>query len=98
MSDLVIELKKPYIFEGEEFKVIDLSGLENLTGVDLIAAKKQFTQGGNFSAVLSVDPEYCAILAAKVLKQPDEFITYMPAHLYTKVTSRVTGFLNGGDE
>ena len=37
-KNLVIELKKPYLFEGEEYANIDLSGMENLTMQDAIEA------------------------------------------------------------
>lgn len=94
MSDLVIELKKPYVFEGAEFNTIDLTAVEDLSGLDLINAKKTYAQRGGFSTVLSTDPEYCAIVAAKATKQPIEFFEQMPAQLYNKVTMRVMGFLN----
>lgn len=92
-SNLVIELKKPYVFEGEEFKVIDLSAIEDLDGLAFIDVKRQYQKAGGFSTVISTDPEYCHMLAARATKQPIEFFTSMPANLYNKVTMRVMSFL-----
>lgn len=93
MSDLVIELKKPYVFEGSEFNVIDLTAIENLSGLDFIDVKRQYQKNGGFATVISTDSEYCHLLAARAIKQPVEFFTSMPANLYNKVTMRVMGFL-----
>ena len=42
----MIELKKPYVFDDEEYKSIDLSGLENLTMQDAIDAQKEVVGNG----------------------------------------------------
>ena len=39
-ESLVIKFKKPYIFEGKSYTEIDLSGMDDLTGADMIAGNK----------------------------------------------------------
>ena len=45
-KNLVIGLKKPYLFEDEEYAAIDLSGMENLTMQDAIEAQKNVVGTG----------------------------------------------------
>lgn len=47
-----IELKKPYVFDNEEYKSIDLSGLENLTMQDAIDAQKEIIGTGDDKIIL----------------------------------------------
>ena len=65
---LMITFGKPYDFEGETFKGIDLSGLENIKGRQLTAIEKAFGKTirifphkmkgeGHFAAVLEKDGE-----------------------------------------
>ena len=49
----MITFGKPYDFEGETFKGIDLSGLENIKGRQLTAIEKAFGK----TAVVSSMPE-----------------------------------------
>ena len=98
MSDLIIELKKPYSYEGTEHTEINLTGLEGLTGLDLIKAKQIYTKSGGFSTVLASDPEYCAIVAHIATKLPLDFFTNAPAKIYTKVTTQVMVFLMGDSD
>ena len=48
----MIELKKPYVFDDEEYKSIDLSGLENLTMQDAIDAQKEVIGNGEDQVIL----------------------------------------------
>lgn len=83
---------KPYTFEEKEYKEIDLD-LDSLKGADIAAAKKKFTQGGNFSAVPAADSEFCAMLGAQVAKLPIEFFQGLPAKEYVKLTQEISNFL-----
>ena len=51
-KNLVIGLKKPYLFEDEEYAAIDLSGMENLTMQDAIEAQKNVVGTGEDSVIL----------------------------------------------
>jgi hypothetical protein len=82
----------PVTFEGTEYKELDLK-LEEMTGRDISAAKREWAVSGNFSPVPSADMDFCAILAAKASKQPLEFMQALPAREYTRLTQAVSNFL-----
>lgn len=86
------EFEKPYEFEGKEYESIEFD-LESLKGSDISAVKKQFALEGNFSVVPAMDSDFCALLLARVTKQPLEFFMEMPAKDYNKLTQQVSNFL-----
>jgi len=93
MTDLLIKLKKPFEFEGEEYTEIDLTALENITGLDLIKAKRQYAAAGGTAMVASTDMEYCLMVAAVGTKKPIEFFQSLSGPVMNKVYMRVMGFL-----
>lgn len=84
---------KPYEFEGKTFKEIEVD-LDSLKGSDISAAKREFVANGNYSPLPSTDSDFCAILLARLAKQPREFFDGMPARDYCALTQRVSNFLN----
>lgn len=94
---LLLQFVKPYTFEGETYTEIDLSGLENITAADMIAAQKQMTRGGSVEAVPETSLQYACIIAARVTKQPIEFFTGLPGKDAIKLKNRVSGFFFGAD-
>ena len=83
-KNLVIELKKPYLFEGEEYANIDLSGMENLTMQDAIEAQKNVVGTGEDSVILyapEASQAFIDEIAAMAAKQPVEFFNGMPIGL-----------------
>lgn len=95
MDKYTIVLKKPYKFEGKEYKEIDLSGLENLSTRDLIDADKQFTTSGQMALMNEMTTGYSCIIAAKATGKPVEFFEGLPAGDGLKLKNMVMGFLNG---
>lgn len=95
---LVIKFKKPYHFEGKEYTEIDLSGMEDLTGADMIAVNKIMSRA---SARLEIMPEvtveYACYFAARATRLPVEFFMNLPTRESMKVKTRVMGFLFGSD-
>lgn len=91
-KNLVIELKKPYVFEDEETKSIDLSGLEALTMQDAIDAQKNVVGTGE-DAVILYAPEasqaFIDEMAAAATKKPVEFFNGMSIGLSDKVRTAV---------
>ena len=85
--NLVIKLKKPYLFEGKEYTEIDLTALEDLTAADMIALENQY------------DKRHPGInmMAARALKQPVEFFNGLTQRDAVKVKTRVVNFLFGSD-
>jgi hypothetical protein len=91
-SEYLIEFKKPYTFESQEYKEIDLAGLESLTAKDLMDAEKQFAASGLVAAINEMSMGYVCIVAAKASKLPVEFFEKLPANEAIKVKNEVTGF------
>lgn len=84
--------EKPFNFEGKEYKELEIP-LENLTGQDISAAKREWSASGNFSPVPVADSDFCASVAARACKLPVEFFYALPAKEYTKLTQAVSNFL-----
>lgn len=98
-NDLILELKKPFKFEGEEYKTIDLTGLENLTGVDSIQAQRTYQKlNGKDASFYLTDPSYHMIVAARATELPVEFFNALPISAFTAVSNKVMVFLTGGEE
>lgn len=93
-----IVFKKPYVFEGKEYKEIDLSGLDDLQASDMIAVNKRMQRTAQGIDVMpEVSLEFACELAAKATKMPTEFFTGMPPREAMKVKNRVMGFLFGAE-
>ena len=75
----VIELKKPYVFEDEEYTSIDLSGLDGLTMQDAIDAQKEVIGNGEDQVILYAPEASQAFLdevAARASGKPVELSPY----------------------
>lgn len=88
---------KPYTFEGETYDKIDLSGLDNLTAADMIAANKILDRTGSFTFLPEMSLEYACIIAAKATKLPVEFFKGLHLKEAVKVKNRVTAFFYGAE-
>lgn len=86
------EFKKPYVFEGKEYKEIEVD-IDALTGDDMSAAKKEYAADGNFTLIPATDWDFCILVAARATQQPLEFFKRMPAKEYCKLATGVSNFL-----
>lgn len=91
-DQFVVKFKKPYQFEGQEYKEIDLSGLQKLTAQDLVAAETQYAATGQASALTEMSIGYTCIVAATATKKPVEFFNGLPAPEIIKIKNIVTSF------
>lgn len=89
-NDLIIHLDKPYKFEGSEHTIIDLNGLEDVTGAQLAKVENKVT-----ALVPELTLDYALLLAAEVTGQPIEFYKSLPGKGALKVKRTVSSFLNG---
>ena len=97
-ESLVIKFGKPYLFDRREYTEIDLSGMENLTGDDMVAINRNMARSlSGSAAVPEVSVEYACYFAGRAAKLPVEFFTGLPAREVLKVKNRVVGFLFGQD-
>lgn len=95
-KQLVVELPRPYTFEGKEYKEIDLRGLDALTIQDAIKIQRDlFMERDVAAAVLcETTTSFACGIAAKATGQPVEFFKLMPRWGVKRVVSAVRVYLN----
>ncbi len=96
-NEFLVVFKKPFKFEGKEFTEIDLSGIEDMTGDQLIAAHRLFVKNKGVSLTPELDPAFGAIVASMVTDKPIEFFHALPANELGKVKRVVSGFFFSED-
>jgi len=96
-NELLVIFKKPYTFEGKEYTEIDLSGIEDMTGDQLIFAHRQFAKSKGVSLTPELDPGYAAIVGSLVTGKPVEFFRSLPAKELAKVKRVISGFFFSED-
>ena len=97
-NSLLIKFNKPFVFEGETYKEIDLSGLESLNAASMIDVNRKMERGSSGINVLpEVSLEYACNLASKATALPIEFFLCLPPKEAIKVKNRVMGFLFGSE-
>lgn len=94
---LVIVFGRPYNFEGEIFKQIDLSGLEDINGRQLTAIEKAFGKAGVISSMPETTSTYAKIAAAAATGLPAEFFEDLPGKEVRKIKTAVTRFFYDED-
>ena len=93
----LIKFRKPFIFEDETYKEIDLSGLEVLSAKDMIQAQRTMERSGSINVLPEMSLEYACIFASKATKIPVEFFQALPPKEAIKVKNKVTNFFYGED-
>ncbi len=97
-ENLLIKLKKPYLFDGKEYTEIDLSRLEDMTADDLLWVEKQYDRSNPGINVMSeVKLRYALLMAARATQMPIEFFELLPQKEAIKIKIRVRDFLFGPD-
>lgn len=97
-NTLVLKLSKPYVFDGQTFTEVDLSGLEDATGADLIAVERSLKKRGIVDPLMEMSAPLAAAMAARMTGKPEEFYTGLPIRDMVRVKTAVSGFLYGGGE
>ncbi len=96
-NPLVVVFNKPYVFEGTTYEKVDLSGMDDMTAADMIAANKVLDKTGGFTFLPEMSLEYACIIAAKAAKLPIEFFKGLHPKEAVKIKNRVTAFFYGTD-
>ena len=91
----IVVFNKPYTFEGEVYKEVDLSALDDMTATDMIAANKILEKSGSFSFLPEMSLEYACIISARATKMPLEFFQRLHPRDAIKVKNKVTSFFYG---
>lgn len=92
----VVELGKPYLFEGQEYTEIDLGGLERLTVRDLVRVQLRLFEQQEMASmfICETTTAFAREVAAAASGLPVEFFKYLPRGAMRKVRQEVTGLLN----
>lgn len=88
------KFSKPVEFEGEEYKEIILN-LEDMTGKDIKEVSSELLAKGEVIGLAETNKNFLAALAAKSAGLPTEFMDYVPAKDFSKITILVQNFLLG---
>lgn len=88
-----VHFSKPYVFEGEEYKELDLSPIQDLTTTDLIYIDKVYA-GLHKSApfVRYTDTQYVELVAKRALNKPIEFFNQMSAKDFSEVMGVISAY------
>ena len=89
---LKVVFRKPYTFEHVAYTELDLSGLEDMTGMDLIEVGKNYGRGNNVALYQEYESDFCFALAARAADKPIEFFYAMPIKDSIQVKETVTHF------
>lgn len=93
-EELVIALKRPFVFEGKEINEIDLNGLEKLTGSSIRKIDKIFrSKGGSIHLTKEVDSTYIQLVAMEATGLPQEFFDALNIKDITALEIVVRNFL-----
>lgn len=94
-----VTLKTPITFEGTEYRFLKLR-LGDLTGADIEAAEIEFmgsSPSAGVTPLKEMSKGFLAIVAAKSLGLPVEFMKKLKAPDYSQVTTKVQIFLMSGE-
>ena len=70
----LIKFRKPFVWEDNTYTEIDMSGLEDLSAKDMIAAQRTMEKSGSINVLPEMSLEYACIFASKATKMPVEYI------------------------
>lgn len=88
----IFEFSKPFVFEGKTFSEVEVN-FADLNGKDMMNVTRELTSLGHASMLAETDKIYLSAIAAKAMKQPFEFMNYIPIKDFTSLTMKVQNFL-----
>lgn len=91
----LIKFNKPFVWEGETYTDVDLSGVEDLSARDMIQAQRVMEKSGSINVLPEMSLEYACIFAAKATHKPVEFFQDLPPKEAIKVKNKITNFFYG---
>lgn len=96
-NSYLIKFKKPYVFEGETYENVDLSGLEDMSARDMIQAQRIMEKSGSINVLPEMSLEYACIFASRATDLPVEFFQGLPSKEAIKLKNKVTNFFYSAD-
>lgn len=91
-NDLLVEFKKPFKWEDKEYKSVDLSPLDNMSGRQLSEIYKEYGKLGIAAAIPAQTPAFAALTASKATGLPVEFFHSLPARELFKISVSVSSY------
>lgn len=90
--DLKMELDEPFVYDGVTVKEIDLSGIFDLTGMDMCELDREAARLGYSLQHPEMTRQYAMLVAAKVNNKPNDFCQRMKARDSMRLRAMVTAF------
>lgn len=78
-------LSAPYTFEGKSYSKVDLSGVQDMTALDVMEAENQLLAQGHATPSANTNFYYCCLMAARASRLPVEFFTMLPLCEATRI-------------
>jgi len=81
----VMRFEKPYVFDGKEYREIDLSGIAEITSMNESEAENRLVREGFQVVDTAALYLYCCIIASMSTGQPIDFFTGLPIEEVVKL-------------
>lgn len=95
MKRVVLKFDKPYIFEGVEYKELDMTSYNDLTGKQLFEAEQRYTSVRQSPIGMEHTFAFACALGAIALSKPIEFFSNLPIAEATAFKNYSICFLQG---
>lgn len=93
VEENTVEFAKTYNFEGKTYTKINLNGLYDITGEDMIQVNRIMNRSGAVSFNPEMEMEFAFYIAAQASGMPVEFYKGLNMRDSMKVKNMVIGFL-----
>lgn len=91
----VLKFSQPYIFSGQSYTEIDLSGIEHMTASDMSAAERYMIGEWIFTPEVEDALEYNFFLASRFSGLPMQFFMQLRPKDAGRLKAMITEFING---
>lgn len=89
---VVVRLYDAFLWDGEEVSEVDLSGLYDMTAMDMFAVDEQMRIRGFSGMNPEITRQYALLTAAKINKKPWEWLNRIKARDAVRIKNVVAGF------
>jgi hypothetical protein len=89
---VIVKLYDSYLFNGEEVKEIDLTGLYDMTAEDMFLVDEQMRRRGYSGSNPEITRLYALLTAARINHKPWEWCNTMKARDAVRIKNVVCGF------
>ena len=85
----ILHFAEPDKYEGKEYNEIDLSGLKDITAMDMIEAQRYMSDKGSFTVLPEMTLEYACFMAARKTGKDIGFFLGLSAKNAIKLKNKV---------